>query len=117
MAEATRYLVFEARAREGVSLLAVFEYVGDVSADSADHALRDFYKEPPETEQVAFAVAASRCQPRPIKAREPKTSLGAPIEMPTIAGVLEGQESMFVVPPGETGGDAERDEAPEAAVA
>lgn len=114
MAEPTRYLIFEASAQEDASPLAQFEYVGEATADNAELALRAFYKEPPPTERVAVAVAASRWQPRPIRAREPKTSLGAPIEMPALAG----QESMFVVPPGETGGDAEEPaKAPERAVA
>lgn len=87
----TLYRIFEA----ATSYLAVFEHVGAIEADNAEHALRLFYKEPPEVERIAVAVASSRWQPRPIKAREPRTSLGAPLEMPA---VIPGQVSMLESP-------------------
>lgn len=94
MADATLYLIFE---DVGSVPLTRFEYVGGAEADNAEHALRVFYKEPPSSTRTAVAVASSRWQPRPVKAREPKTTLGAALAMPTNEEVAEiaGQETLL----------------------
>lgn len=76
-AKTTRFLIYEADDEEGLGL----RLAGAQQAKGADEALRAFYAEPPDEKTYAAAVSENQFRIRPIKAREPKVTIGEPIKV------------------------------------